>query len=293
MGPGKGFNFLLNFRLPRFFGFHTVHSIRMILHEPGTAPDFKNDFQSFLDLKAGKYFIIGIKGTNVTTNEQFDGLTVEKRKCKLDKDRKKYSQTECLQQLEINDAINTCQCIPWYMSHLNPDMDICTTTKAICFEERIQNATNFNDKCLPECSYVQYSASVLKSEDMGLKELCIVNATYAFDNYNSLTEMKYSDLAEAHTIVKVNFDDPKLLVITKDAKVTIPDMVGSIGGTFGVFIGKSFQNWISLRIGFKSFFVGFSIVGFMDTFIEVANFIRRKISGSKKQLKNEASLEKF
>ena len=79
---------------------------------------------------------------------------------------------------------------------------------------------------------------------MGLKELCIVNATYAFDNYNSLTEMKYSDLAEAHTIVKVNFDDPKLLVITKDAKVTIPDMVGSIGGTFGVFIGESsFQNF--------------------------------------------------
>ena len=164
---------------------------------------------------------------------------------------KKYSQTECLQKLEINDAINTCQCIPWYMSHLNPHMDICTTTKAICFEERIQNATNFNDKCLPECSYVQYSASVLKSEDMGLKELCIVNATYAFDNYNSLTEMKYSDLAEAHTIVKVNFDDPKLLVITKDAKVTIPDMVGSIGGTFGVFIGKSFQNWIFKEFDLK------------------------------------------
>ena len=251
LGPGKGLNFLLNFRLPRFFGFHTVHSIRMILHEPGTAPDFKNDFQSFLDLKAGKYFIIGVKGTNVTTNEQFDGLSVEKRKCKLDEGNKKYSQTECLQQLEINDAINTCQCISWYMSHLNPDMDICTTTKAICFEERIRNATNFNDKCLPECSYVQYSASVLKSEDMGLKELCIVNATYAFDNYNSLTEMKYSDLAEAHTIVKVNFDDPKLLVITKDAKVTIPDMVGSIGGTFGVFIGKSFQNWIFKEFDLK------------------------------------------
>ena len=67
----------------------------MILHEPGTAPDFKNDFQSFLDLKAGKYFIIGVKGTNVTTNEQFDGLSVEKRKCKLDEGNKKYSQTEC------------------------------------------------------------------------------------------------------------------------------------------------------------------------------------------------------
>ena len=63
--------------------------------------------------------------------------------------------------------------------------------------------------------------------------------------------MKYSDLAEAHTIVKVNFDDPKLLVITKDAKVTIPDMVGSIGGTFGVFIGKSFQNWIFKEFDLK------------------------------------------
>ena len=222
----------------------------MILHEPGTAPDFKNDFQSFLDLRAGKYFIIGVKATNVTTNEQFNGLSEEKRGCQLNEGTEKYSQTACLQQLEIDDAMDKCQCIPWYMTHLRKDADICTTNKAVCFEDQIKNGTN--DKCLPECSYVQYSASVLKSEDMSLKELCIVDATYAFDNYNTLTEMQYSDLAEAHTIVKVNFDDPKLLVITKDAKVTIPDMVGSIGGTFGVFIGKSYLILIFLKKMLKS-----------------------------------------
>jgi hypothetical protein len=30
------------------------------------------------------------------------------------------------------------------------------------------------------------------------------------------------------------------LTVTKDAKITIPDMIGNIGGTLGVFIGFSF-----------------------------------------------------
>ena len=181
-----------------------------------------------------------MKATDVATNEHFDLMSEEKRKCQLNEETEKYSQTQCLQQLEISEALDKCKCIPWYMTYLKKDKAICTRGKAVCFEDRIKNGTD--DKCLPECSYVQYSASVLKSEDLSLKELCIVNETYAFDNFNTLTEMQHSDLADTHTIVKVNFDDPKLLVITKDAKMTIPDMVGSIGGTFGVFIGKHLFN---------------------------------------------------
>ena len=173
LGPGKGMNFLLNYRLPRFFGYHTIHKIRMILHQPGTAPDFKNDFQSFLDLQAGKYYIIGVKATNVTINEQFKNMDFEKRKCQLDLETAKYSQTTCMQELEIQKSTQKCNCIPWYMAHLNTTSEVCIEDKALCYEKEIKAVSSTVDECPPECSYVQYSASVLKSDDLGLIELCI------------------------------------------------------------------------------------------------------------------------
>ena len=42
------------------------------------------------------------------------------------------------------------------------------------------------------------------------------------------------------TLVHLNFEELKVFTITKDAKITIPDMIGNIGGTLGVFIGFSF-----------------------------------------------------
>ena len=42
------------------------------------------------------------------------------------------------------------------------------------------------------------------------------------------------------TLVHINFEELTALTVTKDAKITIPDMIGNIGGTLGVFIGFSF-----------------------------------------------------
>ena len=42
------------------------------------------------------------------------------------------------------------------------------------------------------------------------------------------------------SLVHVNFNKLEASKITKDAKVTFPDALGNIGGTFGVFLGLSF-----------------------------------------------------
>ena len=42
------------------------------------------------------------------------------------------------------------------------------------------------------------------------------------------------------SLIRINFEDSEVLTVTKDAKITIPDMIGNIGGTLGVFIGFSF-----------------------------------------------------
>ena len=46
------------------------------------------------------------------------------------------------------------------------------------------------------------------------------------------------------SLVRINFGSPRATVITQDAKVTFADMVGSIGGTFGVFLGISFVSLV-------------------------------------------------
>ena len=46
------------------------------------------------------------------------------------------------------------------------------------------------------------------------------------------------------SLVQINFGSPRATVITQDAKVTFADMVGSIGGTFGVFLGISFVSLV-------------------------------------------------
>ena len=46
------------------------------------------------------------------------------------------------------------------------------------------------------------------------------------------------------SMLQINFVGPYTTEITQDAKVTFTDMVGSIGGTFGVFLGLSFVSLV-------------------------------------------------
>ena len=50
------------------------------------------------------------------------------------------------------------------------------------------------------------------------------------------------------SLVHINFDKPEAMVTTKDAKVTFADKLGSIGGTFGVFLGLSFVGILDFGI---------------------------------------------
>ena len=55
-------------------------------------------------------------------------------------------------------------------------------------------------------------------------------------------------------LINVNFEKGHALVTTKDAKVSFADMLGTIGGTFGVFLGLSFVGILDFIILTFSFF---------------------------------------
>ena len=63
---------------------------------------------------------------------------------------------------------------------------------------------------------------------------------------------------ESMSLISINFDGLEVLTVTKDAKITLPDMIGNIGGTLGVFIG-------------------FSFLGLLDTLIEIFQCLCKNI----------------
>ena len=54
-------------------------------------------------------------------------------------------------------------------------------------------------------------------------------------------------------IVRINFEDPEATSVVMDAKVSLADMVGSIGGTFGMFLGLSVVGLFNYMLDFKDY----------------------------------------
>ena len=55
-----------------------------------------------------------------------------------------------------------------------------------------------------------------------------------------------------YSLVQLYFDEPLMTVITKDAKVTLPDMVSNFGGTIGIFLGLSALSILDLSVNWMS-----------------------------------------
>ena len=91
-------------------------------------------------------------------------------------------------------------------------------------------------KCLPACSYIKYKSNVLKEEELDKDSLDYEEIQA--DVVGAIFEDQQNNPYWSY--VQINFADPHATVITQDAKVTFADKVGSIGGTFGVFLGLSF-----------------------------------------------------
>ena len=61
-------------------------------------------------------------------------------------------------------------------------------------------------------------------------------------------EINEVQLMRRTSLVHVNFIESEATLITKDAKVTFSDQLGTIGGTFGVFLGLSFVGILDFLI---------------------------------------------
>ena len=154
---------------------------------------------------------------------------------------------------------------------------VCNALQLNCFEDAIEKGTQELDLgkgCHKACKRIMYGLSA--ASDLPMTETLLNFESYGnefaryflqpsklFDyfgqHYNRDGFLKPK--MESMSLISINFDGPEVLTVTKDAKITLPDMIGNIGGTLGVFIG-------------------FSFLGLLDTFIEIFQYLCKKIKKS-------------
>ena len=127
----------------------------------------------------------------------------------------------------------------------------------LCFTDtmKVPHENDLKEKCPKACISTMYS--ILPQDTVIFEEAKFLKlaigfglgeewANYILDKKSALFYADYTStqsqvqLMSRTSLVHVNFIKPEANLITKDAKVTFPDMLGTIGGTFGVFLGLSF-----------------------------------------------------
>ena len=254
-------------------------SLKVLLHEQGTIPDvLEIDSASQTIYAENDFTKIGVTIDSNEITDSFADMRFEKRNCYLENELKNYSRMGCLTKHIFQAAIEASQCVPWTMPHLwNQAKPFCNLDGAIIFRNSSKDMNGVGeDTCPKMCSSKQYK---MQTPDHVRFDPWQYGETYleflSNDPTNQLLEELYvpvpDDLgrlrnvewyirknSKAFSMVQVYFQDPQMTVITKDAKVTFPDMIGNIGGTIGIFLGLS-------------------CLSLLDLAIDVADFIKKKL----------------
>ena len=245
-----GLNFVVNLRLPGYPGPGTKPQV--VVHSHNEIPD-RGDFPAathpILAISDSSLFI-GVEASIINVTSNFEKMGETKRNCYLNIGKEAhYSRNKCQMMKAVELAESTCSCIPWFLKSNNSA--VCDSNGLSCFYNFTENyylGSNVDRICQDECVSTQY--------DLTFGEIFALNDPkniFGKDWKNFLSDdnpMYYTSLdGPKYRIVHVNFVHKKTTVIRKDAKVTFADMLGSIGGTIGVFIGLSF-------VGLLDFFQG-------------------------------------
>ena len=263
---------VVNYRLPRL-DFQDLSPATIILHPPGTIPDPDIYTSSKYNIQPGTITNLGVKATIYNITESFSSLDEKYTKCKVNNDG--YNDVKCRMNHSINEAIVKCKSIPWFMTEQsNPR--ISQPDELHCFDDLMTtSSSDWAQECPQPCILTQYSMQyeTTDAKDSGTYRKVRTHYGETFENYmssnNSLIALEVRNLGypsqwrgvnllERTSIIHINFADPYPTIITKDIRATFSDMLGIIGGTFGVFLGLSF-------------------VGILDFLISVWNYVTNQI----------------
>ena len=129
-------------------------------------PDLRS---SSIEVKPGYYSTVLITSSVHVTDENTDGLAEQKRHCRFNfeaqnmKLTKIYSQSGCIFECQLEEALEFCGCTPWNYPHLKEEgfSRVCDFWGKKCFDNVMANFTLAATKCTedicpPECVYHRY-----------------------------------------------------------------------------------------------------------------------------------------
>ena len=248
--PLLGLTFAVNFRLPRRM---ELEPATLIIHPKGEVPDMNYFPSSTHKISPGYVSTFGVEVSITNVTDSFQRMGLNERKCSLPEERdKSYHQSYCKIVKKFEVSKGQCKCLPWFVA--KNDTNICMKDNLDCFERTNQNQSSksLNFECPKPCISTSYSITyeqhkINEGKYQRLKQsFGDIWDTYLSDTTPLLAE-PYLDYEESlikmmarTSLVHVNFNKLEANKITKDAKVTFPDALGNIGGTFGVFLGLSF-----------------------------------------------------
>ena len=245
--PDAGFNFVVNQRLPRRLG---LEPPSVVIHPRGTIPDLNSFPSSIRKISPNTIIKIGVEATLTNVTKNFEKLNKSQRRCALQNPTKNfYSDVNCKMEKRLEIAHSTCHCFPWFIAGYD-NQSVCMGDQLKCFNDLMINTKINSSICPKPCVSEEHSiTSEIIEVNMETKER--IKSYYGPDLKNYLSEaieMFYPELdmlsnptklMSRTAIVQINFMKSRVNYILKDAKVTFADMLGNIGGTFGVFLGLS------------------------------------------------------
>lgn len=106
---------------------------------------------------------------------EFRAMDVSKRKC-LYPDEKElsisdhYSEANCYLECAWRRAIETCECVPWFMSDKYPELDMCGQPGNSCFKKIVDTRYDDDDPCASQCpsdcETLEFEVSLQKKNEM-------------------------------------------------------------------------------------------------------------------------------
>ena len=277
LGKSRGLNFLANYAYPGT-SLELKEPIILTLHEAGKMPDIMNMKGKNFEILPGRIVDLKISTTVIDTTDDFNAIDFESRLCNNDmispgSSRLISGEVNCLTKHILEKAKLDCDCHPFYLNS-SANMKCNTFSQAYCFEEALKNGSenlDLHQNCYKDCKRVQYGLELSGDQPISdiLSNFDIYGDDFA-DYFFNISDL-HSFLGDHSTqnqflepklkrmsLISINFEGPEVLTVTKDAKITVPDMIGNIGGTLGVFIG-------------------FSFIGLLDSLIEFVQYLKRRL----------------
>jgi amiloride-sensitive sodium channel subunit alpha/amiloride-sensitive sodium channel subunit gamma len=165
----------------------------------------------------------------------------------------RYTQQDCYPQCFQSNVEKNCSCYNTLFPPVNLKNPCITSADSACvFKVRMDFfAGRFNDECSSlcplECDRVLYSYTISSSTSMSEKyaELYYMNDQIIKSKYPG-RNVTFEDIKKGLVNVKIFYEGLYYTEISETESQTVFDLISSIGGTMGLFIGISLLSFIEI-----------------------------------------------